>query len=91
MDWCRVVGPRGLCRPLDESFQQTTPCKGCSKCEHAGQDRAQGGRAGRQGGQGGQGRARAAGCRAQGAGRRAEALGAEQGGGQAPKRAVGRA
>ena len=37
MDWCRVVGPRGLCRPLDEKQRfptrnsLLTPCKGRSK------------------------------------------------------------
>ena len=37
MDYCRVVGPRGLCRPLDEKqgFPTNTsplaPFKGCSK------------------------------------------------------------
>ena len=37
MDYCRVVGPRGLCRPLDEKQGLPTntsplaPCKGCSK------------------------------------------------------------
>ena len=40
MDSCRVVGPRGLCRPLDEKqgFPTNTsplaPCQGCSKAEH---------------------------------------------------------
>ena len=56
MDYCRVVGPRGLCRPLDEKqgFPTNTsplaPCQGCSKAE---QSRATfreeaGGRAGRE-------------------------------------------
>ena len=37
MDYCRVVGPRGLCRPLDEKqgFPTNTsplaPCEDCSK------------------------------------------------------------
>ena len=37
MDWCRLVGPHGLCRPLDESqaFPTNTPplaaCEGRSK------------------------------------------------------------
>ena len=35
MDWCGVVGPRGLCRPLDEkkgfptNTSPLTPCQGC--------------------------------------------------------------
>ena len=41
MDWCRVVGPRGLCRPLDE--KQTTwpsrPVK-ATRCANTGQRRA---------------------------------------------------
>ena len=41
MDWCRVVGPHGLCRPLDEKqVQQTTRplalCAGCSKWNTSG-------------------------------------------------------
>ena len=70
-----------------------TPCKGCSKCEHAGQQSAgqgrteprgagQGGRAGRAGraGQGLQG----AGRKAQGAGQRlwGQRAGTKEGGGQ---------
>ena len=47
MDWCRVVGPRGLCRPLDEKQGFPTknpplgPCKSRSKCNHPcpGRDR----------------------------------------------------
>ena len=41
MDYCRVVGPRGLCRPLDEKqgFPTNTsplaPCQGCSKAEQS--------------------------------------------------------
>ena len=37
MDYCRVVGPRGLCRPLDKKQGLPTntsplaPCEGCSK------------------------------------------------------------
>ena len=51
MDWCRVVGPCGLCRPLDEKhgFPANTPhlapCKGRLKGTRAGQGRA-GSRAG---------------------------------------------
>ena len=42
MDYCRVVGPRGLCRPLDKKQGLPTntsplaPCEGCSK---AGKER----------------------------------------------------
>ena len=41
MDCCRVVGPRGLCRPLDEKQGLPTntsplaPCLGCSKAEQS--------------------------------------------------------
>ena len=41
MDWCRVVGPRSLCRPLDKKQGLATinnpslaPCEGCSTCNH---------------------------------------------------------
>ena len=34
MGWCRVVGPRGLGRPLDEKHPPLAPCKGRSKCQH---------------------------------------------------------
>ena len=52
MDYCRVVGPRGLCRPLDKKQGLPTntsplaPCEGCSKAgkerlfAFQGQDRA---------------------------------------------------
>ena len=45
MDYCRVVGPRGLCRPLDEKqgFPTNTsplaPCQGCSKAWQSGRAR----------------------------------------------------
>ena len=61
MDWCRVVGPRGLCRPLDEKqgFQQTAGQQaGKQDKGRAGHGRAGQGRAGRGGaGRAGQGRA----------------------------------
>ena len=62
MDCCRVVGPRGLCRPLDEKqgFPTNTspfaPWKGCSKAEQSRttfREKAGGGRGGQ-----GQGRQR---------------------------------
>ena len=59
MDWHRVVGPRGLCRPLDESkgFQQTTcpsrPVRAARSARHSKQVSRAGA------GQGGQGRAEA--------------------------------
>ena len=61
MDWCGVVGPRGLCRPLDEKkgFPTNTsplaPCQGCSR-PHTGLDLGRAGQ-GRTGGQGRAGRA----------------------------------
>ena len=54
MDWCRVVGPRGLCRPLDEkqvSNKQPGPRallglldvdRAAGQGSRAGQGRAQG-------------------------------------------------
>ena len=59
MDWCRVVGPGGLCRPLDEkqvSNKQpgpSRPVRATRRASRAGQGRA--GRAGQ--GRAGQGRA----------------------------------
>ena len=35
MDYCRVVGPRGLCRPLDGKQGPLAPCQGCSKAEQS--------------------------------------------------------
>ena len=68
MGWCRVVGPRGLCRPLDEK-QATNKhlsglldvlTQGRAGQGRAGQGRAGQGRAGRGGaGRGGAGRGRA--------------------------------
>ena len=66
MDWCRVVGPRGLCRPLDEKHgfplnnPHLAPCKGRTKWQTiAGrlgrQAGRQAGRAGRAGGRAGKG------------------------------------
>ena len=51
MDWCRVVGPRGLCRPLDEkqvSNKQPGPSRPvrASRRANTGQGRAGQGRAG---------------------------------------------
>ena len=69
MDWCRVAGPRGLCRPLDEEQvpnKQPGPRALLGLLDRAGQGRAGQGRAGRagqegraggQGGRAGQGRA----------------------------------
>ena len=66
MGWCRVVGPRGLCRPLDEK-QATNKQPGHRALSglldvltqgRAGQGRAGQGREGRAGqGRAGQGRA----------------------------------
>ena len=61
MDWCRVVGPRGLCRPLDEKqVSNKQPGPRATRRANTGQGRAGQGRAGqRRAGQGraGQGRA----------------------------------
>ena len=45
MEYCRVVSPRGLCRPLDEkqdekqgfptNTSRLAPCQGCSKAEQS--------------------------------------------------------
>ena len=64
MDWCRVVGPRGLCRPLDEeqvSNKQPGPRALLGLLDGAGQGRAGQGRAGQAGpgGAGGAGQGRA--------------------------------
>ena len=61
MDGCRIVGPRGLCRPLDEKQGFPTnnlalaPCQktaGQGRAGEAGQGRAGQGRAGQGRGQG---------------------------------------
>ena len=69
MDWCRVVGPRGLCRPLDEkqvSNKQPGPRALSGLLDvltQAGQGRA----GGRGPGRGHGGRGQGAGGRGQGA------------------------
>ena len=56
MDWCRLVGPRGLCRPLDEkqvSNKQPGPSRPVRASRHANTGQ---GRAGQGQGRAGQGR-----------------------------------
>ena len=81
MDWCRGCGSS---RPVPATRREfptnnllLTPCKGCSKCEHAGQQSAGQGRTEPSGaGQGGRaGRAGRAGQGLEGAGRKAQGAG----------------
>ena len=56
MDWCRVVGPRGLCRPLDEKqVSNKQPGPRATRRANTGQGRAGQGRAAQR--RAGQGRA----------------------------------
>ena len=75
MGWCRVVGPRGLCRPLDEK-QATNKQPGPIRRANTGQGRGQGtgGRAGQQR-TGTAHRAQGTGHRAPGTGHRAPGTG----------------
>ena len=76
MDWCRVVGPRGLCRPLDEN-KQPGPSHPVRATRRANTGQGAGGRGQGAGGrgQGAGGRGRGAGGRGQGAGGRGQGAG----------------